>query len=104
MMIEIFNRLAHVHELNEDIDILGDRLYVFLKQQYRDGIIYFEYQGSMLSNLNDDNTDFIQAFLAIASHYALPPDETVSGEALKLKEELDKNDRSLVFEGREDLS
>ena len=104
MMIEIFGRLQHVHELKEDIDIVGDRLYVLLKESVRDGKTYYEYQGSMLSNLEDKTTEFLKALLPIATHYAVPPDETLSVEALKLKEELDNNDRSLIFEGKEKLS
>lgn len=102
-MIEIFGRIQHVHELKEDIDIVGDRLYVLLKENVKDGKVYYEYQGSMLSTLKDKSTEFMKAFLPIATHYAVPPDETLSAEALKLKEELDKNDRSLVFEGKEEV-
>lgn len=102
-MIEIFGRIQPVYELNENIDILGGRLYVFLKENKKDGKIYYEYLGSMLTNLEDDTPDFMQAFLPIATHYSVPPDETTSGEALQLKAELDKNDRSLVFEGKEDV-
>ena len=50
-----------------------------------------------------NQADFFQAFLPIATHYAVPPDETLPAEKLALKQELDKNDRSLVFEGREEL-
>lgn len=103
MTIEIFGRIQFVHELNEDIDIAGDRLYVFLKENRKDGKVYYEYQGSMLSTLEDKTADFFRTFLQIATHYTVPPDETLSTEALKLKEELDKNDRSLVFEGKQDV-
>lgn len=103
MMIEIFGRLQFVHELREDIDIAGDRLYVFLKENRRNGKVYYEYMGSMLSTLEDETTSFLQAFLPIATHYTVPPDETLSTEALKIKDELDSNDRSLVFEGKEDV-
>ncbi|MDB5248638.1 MAG: hypothetical protein JWQ40_3032 [Segetibacter sp.] len=101
MMIDIFGRIQYVHELKEDIDIAGRRLYVLLKQKVQDGKIYYEYMGSMLSTLEDNSIDFLRAFLPIATHYALPADETVSDEALQLKEELDKNDRSLIFKGIE---
>lgn len=103
MLIEIFGRIQYVHELKEDIDIEGDRLYVFLKENPKDGKVYYEYMGSMLSTLEDKSSDFFQAFLPIATHYTVPPDETLPAEALKLKEELDKNDKSLVFEGKEEV-
>lgn len=102
-MIEIFGRIQHVHELKEDIVIVGNRLYVLLKENVKDEKVYYEYQGSMLSTLEDDSIEFMKAFLPIATYYAMPPDETLSAEALKLKEELDKNDRSLVFEGKEEV-
>jgi len=102
-MIEIFGRIQFVHELKEDIDIAGDRLYIFLKEARKDGKVCYEYMGSMLSTLEDTSASFFQAFLPIATHYTVPPDESLSSEALKLKEELDKNDRSLVFEGKEDV-
>jgi hypothetical protein len=95
--------MQYVHELKEDIDIVGDRLYVFLKENFKDGKVYYEYQGSMLSTLEDKSTEFMKAFLPIATHYAVPSGETLSAEPLKLKEELDKNDRSLVFEGKEEV-
>ena len=101
MMIEIFGRIQDVRELNENIIIEGDRLYVFLKENHRDGKVYYEYQGSMLSTLEDKSTDFIKTFLPIATHYAVPPDEVLPGELPQLKAELDKNDRSLVFVGKE---
>lgn len=103
MMIEMFGRIQYVHELKEDIDIAGDRLYVLLKENRKDGKIYYEYQGSMLSTLEDKSTDFLKSFFPIATHYAVPPDETLSAEALQLKKELDEHDRSLVFEGMEDV-
>lgn len=103
MMIEIFGRLQYVYELKEDIDILGDRLYVFLKENKKDGKIYYEYQGSMLSTLEDKSNDFFKAFLPIATHYTLPADQSLPAEGLELKEELDDNDRSLVFEGRDEV-
>jgi hypothetical protein len=103
MMVEIFGRLQYVYELKEDIDIQGDRLYIFLKEQKREGKIVYEYLGSMLSNLEDKSADFFQAFLPIATHYTVPPDETVSHEALELKAQLDENDRSLFFEGKEEV-
>jgi len=103
MMIEIFGRLQYVEELKEDIDIQGQRLYVFLKEKKQDGKTLYEYMGSMMSNLEDKSADFFKAFLPVASHYTVPPDETVSAEALQLKAELDKNDRALVFEGKEQV-
>ncbi len=103
MMVEIFGRIQYVHELKEDIAIAGDRLYVFLKENRNDGKVYYEYMGSMLSTLEDESSSFFQAFLPIATHYTVPPDETLSAEASQLKEELDKNDRSLVFEGKEEM-
>ena len=110
MMIEIFGRLQYVHELKEDMDIVGDRLYVLLKENRKDGKVYYEYQGSMLSTLEDKTTDFLKAFFPVATHYSVPPDENTVplneasvAAALKLKEELDKNDRSLIFEGKEEV-
>jgi hypothetical protein len=103
MMVEIFGRLQHVHELKEDIDVQGQRLYVFLKEQKHDGKTFYEYLGSMLSNLADRSSDFFKAFLPIATHYTVPPDETVSAEALQLKAELDQNARGLVFEGKDEV-
>src|SRR5947209_2307520 len=103
MLIEIFGRIQYVHKLKEDIDIEGDRLYVFLKENRKDGKVYYEYLGSMMSTLEDKSDNFLQAFLPIATHYALPPDETLSEEALRLKQELDEHDRSLVFEGKEEV-
>jgi len=103
MMIEIYGRIQYVYELKKNIDIVGDRLYVFLKEKVYDGKVYYEYMGSMLSTLEDESTDFFQPFFAIATHYTVPPDETLSAEAIKLKEELDKNDRSLFFEGKEEV-
>lgn len=103
MMIEIFGRIQYVHELKEDIDVVGDRLYVLLKENWKDGKVFYEYQGSMLSTLEDRTTDFLKAFFPVASHYAVPPDETPSAEALQLKKELDENDASLVFEGIENI-
>lgn len=100
-MIKIFGRIQYVYELNENIDIEGDRLYVFLKENQKDGKVYYEYQGSLLSTLEDKSPDFIKTFLPIATHYAVPPDKSLPGEISQLKEELDKNDRSLTFEGME---
>jgi hypothetical protein len=76
---------------------------VFLRENRRDGKVYYEYMGSMVSTLKDKSADFFKAFLPIATHYAVPPDATIPAETLKLKEELDKNDRSLVFEGKEEV-
>ena len=103
MMVEIFGRLQFVQELKEDIDVQGQRLYVFLKEEKRDNKTFYEYLGSMLTNLEDKSPDFYKAFLPIATHYAVPPDETVSPEALELKAQLDQNDRALVFEGKDEV-
>ena len=103
MMIEIFGRLQYVHELTDNIPVQGQRLYVFLKEQKQGDKTIYEYLGSMLTNLVDKSPDFYAAFLPIATHYSVPPDETVSAEALELKAELDKNDRGLFFEGKEDV-
>lgn len=98
MLIEIFGKIQYVHELNNAIDIEGDRLYVFLKQFSKDGKAYYEYLGSMFSTLEDKTTAFMSAFLGVATHYALPSEP---GEELeKLKNQLDENDRGLVFEGK----
>jgi hypothetical protein len=98
MMIEIFGKVQYVHELSNSIDIAGDRLYVFLKQSTKDGKAYYEYLGSMLSTQEDNSTAFMSAFLDIATHYALPA--APQSELLSLKQELDKNDRGLFFEGK----
>src|SRR3982750_3056563 len=103
MMVEIFGRIQNVYELKEDIDIVGDRLYVFLKENRKDGKVYYEYQGSMLSTLEDKSNSFFKTFLPIATHYTVPPDQFLPSEDLKLKEELDNNDKSLVFEGKEEV-
>lgn len=102
-MIDIFGRIQYVHELKEDIDIVGDRLYVFLKEIYNDGKVYYEYLGSMISTLEDESSIFFQSFLPVATHYAVPPDETHPADRMQLKQELDSNDRSLVFEGKEEV-
>lgn len=102
MMIDIFGRLQYVHELKPDIDIAGDRLYVFLKENRKDGKVYYEYQGSMRSTLEDTSADFLKTFLPAATHYAIPADEALPSDTMQLKEELDKNDRSLMFEGIEE--
>ncbi|MCW3109249.1 MAG: hypothetical protein JWQ09_3755 [Segetibacter sp.] len=98
MMIEIFGRIQYVYELNNAIDIKGDQLYVFLRQYSKDGKAYYEYLGSMFSTLEDTTTAFMSAFLDIATHYALPVGP--QAELMQLKEELDKNDQGLVFEGK----
>ena len=102
-MVEIFGRLQHVHELTDNIPVQGQRVYVFLKALPTEGKTMFEYLGSMVTNLEDKSPDFYQAFLPIATHYAVPPDETVAAEGLELKAKLDENDRALVFEGKEDV-
>lgn len=104
MFINVFERVQFVHELKENSDIAGDRLYIFLKENKKDNKVYYEYLGSMLSTLEDESSSFFQAFLPIATHYVVPPDESLSAAALKLKEQLDENDRSLVFEGQEDIA
>jgi hypothetical protein len=98
MLIEIFGKIQYVYELNNSIGIEGDRLYVFLKQFERDGKAYYEYLGSMFSTLEDRSTAFISAFLDLATHYTLPVGPLT--ELRSLKDELDKNDRGLVFEGK----
>ena len=98
MMIEIFGKIQFVYELNNSIDIEGDRLYVFLKQFEKGGKAYYEYLGSMFSTLEDKTTEFMSAFLGVATHYTLLPEP--ASELAQLKEELDKNDRGLVFEGK----
>lgn len=97
-MIEIFGKIQYVYELNNSIDIVGGRLYVFLKQNTSEGKAYYEYLGSMFSTLEDTTTAFMSAFLSIATHYALPA--APQAELLQLKQELDANDRGLVFEGK----
>ncbi|HSU51169.1 MAG TPA: hypothetical protein VLJ41_11280 [Segetibacter sp.] len=98
MMIDIFGSVQYVHELNNAIDVVSDRLYVFLKQRTRDGKAYYEYLGSMLSTQEDNSISFMSAFLDIATHYALPT--FPQSELLSLKQKLDNNDRGLVFEGK----
>src|SRR4051794_21511569 len=98
MLVDIFGKVQYVHELNNSIAIEGDRLYVFLKQVAKDGKPYYEYLGSMLSTLEDTTTAFMSAFLDIATHYVLPCEPLA--DLMKLKEELDKNDCRLVFEGK----
>jgi hypothetical protein len=98
MMIEILGKIQYVHELNNSIDIAGDRLYVFLKQQVRDGKPYYEFLGSLMSTLEDRSTAFMSAFLDIATHYVLVA--APQSEMLKLQQELDKHDRDLLFEGK----
>ena len=98
MMVEIFGNIQYVYELNNAIDIVGDRLYVFLKQNVKDGKAEYEYLGSMLSTMEDRTTAFMSAFLDIATHYALPA--VPQSELLLLKQRLDDNDRGLVFEGK----
>lgn len=98
MMIEIFGTIQYVYELNNSIDIVADKLYVFLKQTEKDGKAYYEYLGSMLSTKEDTTTSFISAFLGIATHYALPA--VPESELFRLKQELDKNDRGLFFAGK----
>ena len=97
-MIDIFGSVQYVHELNNAIDVVSDRLYVFLKQSTRDGKAYYEYLGSMLSTKEDNSISFMSAFLDIATHYALPA--LPQSELLSLKQKLDNNDRGLVFEGK----
>ena len=98
MMVEIFGKIEYVHELTNSVVIEGDRLYVFLRQNVRDGKPYYEYLGSMLSTLEDKNTSFMSAFLDIATHYALPA--APQSNLIQLKEQLDNHDRELVFEGK----
>src|SRR5215203_779710 len=98
MLIEIFGKIQYVYELNNSIDIEGDRLYVLLKQFERDGKAYYEYLGSMFSTLEDKSTSFLSAFLDLATHYTLPVGPLADLQSLK--EQLDKNDRGLVFEGK----
>ena len=98
MMIEIFGKIQYVYELNNSIDIEGDRLYVFLRQYSKEGKAYYEYLGSMFSTLEDTTTSFMSAFLDMATHYALPVGPVA--ELRQLKEALDNNDRELVFEGK----
>jgi hypothetical protein len=98
MMVEILGKIQYVYELNNSIDIVGGRLYVFLKQNIREGKAYYEYLGSMFSTLQDNTTAFMSAFLDIATHYALPA--APQAQLMELKQELDKNDRGLEFEGK----
>lgn len=98
MMVEILGKIQYVYELNNSIDIVGGRLYVFLKQHVREGKAYYEYLGSMFSTLEDNTTAFMSAFLTISTHYALPA--APQAELVELKQALDKNDRGLEFEGK----
>ena len=98
MMIDIFGKIQYVYELNNSIDIAADRLYVFLKQNVRDGKAYYQYLGSLFSTLEDSTTSFMSAFLGVATHYALPVG--LLADLKQLKEELDNNDRGLEFEGK----
>lgn len=98
MMVEIFGSIQYVYELNNAVNVVSDRLYVFLKQSTRDGKAYYEYLGSMLSTKEDNSISFMSAFLDIATHYALP--SLPKTELLSLKQELDRNDRGLFFEGK----
>ena len=98
MMIEIFGKIQYVYELNNSVDIVGGRLYVFLKQNTRNGTAFYEYLGSMFSTLQDTTTAFMSAFLGVATHYALPSGP--QSELMELKQALDKNDRGLEFEGK----
>ncbi len=98
MMVEIFGSIQYVYELNNAVNVVSDRLYVFLKQSTRDGKAYYEYLGSMLSTKEDNSISFMSAFLDIATHYALP--SLPQTELLSLKQELDRNDRGLFFEGK----
>lgn len=98
MMVEILGKIQYVYELNNSIDIVGGRLYVFLRQNIREGKAYYEYLGSMFSTLQDNTTAFMSAFLDIATHYALPA--ASQAQLMELKQELDKNDRGLEFEGK----
>jgi hypothetical protein len=102
MMVDIFGRLQYVHKLKEDIDIEGERLYVFLKEHVKNSKVTYEYMGSMFSTLEDNSADFFRPFLTVATHYCVPPDETLSEEAHQLKEQLDDHDRGLFFDGKEE--
>jgi hypothetical protein len=98
MMIDIFGKIQYVYELNNSIDVARDRLYVFLKQNIKDGKAWYEYLGSMFSTLEDSDISFMSAFLDIATHYAMPA--APKDELVELKQKLDSHDRGLQFEGR----
>ena len=98
MMIDIFGRIQYVYELNNAVLVEGERLYVFLKQSDNSGTANYGYLGSLISTLEDKDTTFMSAFLGVATHYALP--SAPMEELRQLKDELDKHDRGLMFEGK----